>query len=374
MEIHDDEILVEDIYELCGRNNYIVTIGLKEKSVSALSYAKSLTGMIQYSKKEREALELAIENKFSKTPHMLKLDSTNPKLPKEKKIRLKNVGISVLDICSLFILPYRKEGEFYGDGLKVVPNVIEIEIPPQEPKSTHNIHRNFLISRWNSKRDLIPEEKETLVGLMLADRNGVIDKRILKDLGFEESAINDNYQIQKEYYNAKRNLDTLSLDEEKIKSKIDLKIISDRFKFIMDEIRRGGIAPHKLSIDKDMWQVVMEEINRFSGSVLLFGKTNIYWDIKTYIHIILRHIHNNGFLNLYNEKSKIPYKIKDLKILIEKVLNIVENEIELFYKKHPTTQFRRTGEMAIEFNGDYYGLRIESNGCILSFFLYEGRK
>jgi hypothetical protein len=60
--------------------------------------------------------------------------------------------------------------------------------------------------------------------------------------------------------------------------------------------------------------------------------------------------------------------------LIEKVLNIVENEIELFYKKHPTTQFRRTGEMAIEFNGDYYGLRIESNGCILSFFLYEGRK
>ena len=230
MEIHDDEILVEDIYELCGRNNYIVTIGLKEKSVSALSYAKSLTGMIQYSKKEREALELAIENKFSKTPHMLKLDSTNPKLPKEKKIRLKNVGISVLDICSLFILPYRKEGEFYGDGLKVVPNVIEIEIPPQEPKSTHNIHRNFLISRWNSKRDLIPEEKETLVGLMLADRNGVIDKRILKDLGFEESAINDNYQIQKEYYNAKRNLDTLSLDEEKIKSKIDLKIISDSYR------------------------------------------------------------------------------------------------------------------------------------------------
>ena len=76
-------------------------------------------------------------------------------------------------------------------------------------------------------------------------------------------------------------------------------------------------------------------------------------------------------LGHFRAKTPFPYKAKDLKTLIEKVLARIETEIEQYFASGPVTDFTRHGKMAVTFNGDHYHLRIESGGKLIQFHMVE---
>ncbi len=76
------------------------------------------------------------------------------------------------------------------------------------------------------------------------------------------------------------------------------------------------------------------------SNILLHGKKQIYWDIDSYIHIVMRHIKHYQF-GTAKSKSSLPYKVQDLETLIEQVLRCVKEEYKAHCSVNPESNFTR---------------------------------
>jgi hypothetical protein len=116
----------------------------------------------------------------------------------------------------------------------------------------------------------------------------------------------------------------------------------------------------------ETFRKIAHEAKSFTPSILMHGKKQIYWDIESYLHIVMRHVREYQ-LGDFKRKTPFPYKAEDLETLIEKILKSVEDEIKVHFSDHPSTEFYRCGNMGIEFNGDHYHLRIDTKGRLVQF-------
>lgn len=92
----------------------------------------------------------------------------------------------------------------------------------------------------------------------------------------------------------------------------------------------------------------------------------IYWDKESYVHIVCRHL-----LNLKIEKIKksvIPYLLKDLQVLIHRIVNMIYSEWQNFSRENPAKNFSKYGAESLYYNGNYYVIHIEPDGRIVSFY------
>jgi hypothetical protein len=80
----------------------------------------------------------------------------------------------------------------------------------------------------------------------------------------------------------------------------------------------------------------------------------------------MRHIKSYQF-GASKSKSALPYKVQDLKTLIEQVLRCVKEEYKLHCSANPGSNFTRQGRMAVVYNGDHYNLRIDPKGRLIQF-------
>ena len=134
----------------------------------------------------------------------------------------------------------------------------------------------------------------------------------------------------------------------------------------MKELVRARLSNSVSKSEKDAIKIIIESVKKFSPSILMHGKNQVYWDVDSYIHITVRHLKDYQLGN-YQNKTPLPYKADDLELLIEEVLCRVEDEIRQYLLKKPTDNFTRHGKMAIYFNGDYYHLRINKEGRLTQF-------
>jgi len=98
----------------------------------------------------------------------------------------------------------------------------------------------------------------------------------------------------------------------------------------------------------------------------MHGKKQIYWDVDSYLHIVMRHVKDYQVGN-FKKKTPFSYKVGDLKTLIEKVIQRVEDEIRIHFSNNPDSEFSRHGNWAVEFNGDHYNLKIDTKGRLVQF-------
>ena len=86
----------------------------------------------------------------------------------------------------------------------------------------------------------------------------------------------------------------------------------------------------------------------------------------------MRHIKEYQLGN-FKEKTPFPYKASDLKRLIEKVLDCVQDEFEVHKSERPDSYFTRRGSMAVVFNGNHYNLTIDPRGRLDQFYTVSER-
>ena len=82
----------------------------------------------------------------------------------------------------------------------------------------------------------------------------------------------------------------------------------------------------------------------------------------------MRHLKNTQIGKNFISKSTITYKFNDLKTVIEKILDLLDEEIKYHFVQKPNIKFTRHGNMSVYFNGDYYTIDIEPDGRISTFY------
>lgn len=222
------------------------------------------------------------------------------------------------------------------------------------------------------KKKLIETEWNKLCGYL----SYYYPEEIKKDK-FKHKMLNNIGLVKEEirYYELKAKLFNEDLSNEEITEMIAFltKRLKIRIEMIKSEMKRSTNKSLKL-FSKDHPEIYSHLIAvalDFEDEVIEAYKTvlPIYWDFKSYLHIFLRHCKELQLEGHFSAKTKFQYIQKDIKqllrIAIEKMVEDINQYLSI------GRDFRVTGERAIYFNGNYYAIRIESNGRIDSFHPIE---
>lgn len=367
VEVKGNEFHYLDLFEIVGRQQFMTTFYLMEGSEARNEYGKCVLGVIYYEPQNTQKLN------SDKTDGIgfekIRINSPDFALCLTKRSELKYGGIKVTDIESIAFLPSKKKVESYDTGEKKVPNIVEVKLKDKMP-DVDIMYQNHLRKRYRQGVELIQFEKEELIGITLGIY-GEIDYQILNDLGFDDDSIKENLNIWKHFYKFKERRGKLT-DEEKKKYNDILSIewMSICTKILKEAIKSGSPVD-ELKKNQEVFKKIFESCKSFNPSILLYGKKQVYWDIEKYLHITMGHIKEYQ-LGKFKEKTPFPYKASDLKRLIEKVLDCVQEEYEAHISEKPNSNFTRQGSMAVVFNSDHYNLRIDPSGRLDQF--YTGTK
>jgi hypothetical protein len=139
---------------------------------------------------------------------------------------------------------------------------------------------------------------------------------------------------------------------------------------MLTEVRRLRIERLDPAILSPLLEKVLESAIAFRPDILLHGKRQICWDVATYSHIALRHVKG---LQL-GEGTTFPYRAEDLKMLIQKVLACVEDDIKYHFANKPGKVFFLAGRRSVYFNEDYYAFHIDGSGRLINFHRWDPRR
>jgi hypothetical protein len=359
----------QDLYEIVGKKQFMTAFELRAGTLSHSEFGRSLFGVIFYDRKALDSLVTSFYTGQEISKERIRIDCSNRELTHIKKGDLKYRGINVADIESISYLPYAEESKKYDTGEKKVPNIITVEIELSD-LDTDIINQNYLISKHNSGVKLIRFEKEQLIGIILAINNGIIDSRILLEFGLNEEELKTNLNIWLNLYKFKERRGLLTDFEKTNFFEIKSILAMEKFNKVLKELSHVGIKNDIDLSDKLVFKSIFEAVDKFSSSIILHGKNQVYWDVDSYIHLALRHLKDYQLGN-FKKKTPFPYKSTDLKYLIEKVLCRIEPEIEVYFASSPTTDFTRHGKMAVVYNDDHYHLRIDPEGRLVQLHTVE---
>ncbi len=369
IEVHGDKFLYLDLYELVGRHQFMTTFNLKEDSEAHTKYGASILGVIHINHTVLKKIE-------SSTLTEIDLERVQIYLPEfelseELRGDLKYQGIKIADIEFISFLPYERKTEVHDTGEKKVPNIIEVKVDFKE----HNVDEDklqlsLLTMKNNHGIELIYFEKEQIIGLTRGINDGHIDSRILAHFGFDKESMENNHNIWLCYFKMKEKRNSLSEQQKERYLEIQNILSMKKITKILKEITKSNIQAIEIGQQQDTLKVIIDSAMKFRPSILSLGKKQIYWDLESYLHIVIRHVKDYQ-IGDFKKKTPFSYKPEELKLLIEKVINCIKNEYQTEKLAKPDKIFTRQGKMAVRFNGDYYNLRIEPDGRLRQFHALE---
>lgn len=363
VEVWGEQFLYSDLYEIVGKQRFMTTFTFKKSSKAYKKYKTDVTGTIFYSREELIKI-VSSDNQFEQDKIRIEIFMD---MEHELKENIKYGGISISDIKVISFTPYKREIEYYASGEKKVPNIIYIDYRPTPNEDYELMYHNLVVRKYNYGTELIEFEKEKLIGITLG-KHGKVDASLLIPLGYNKEKVINCKNIWYHAYLTKERRKTIT-NEEKGKLK-DLKFIFfvKNLKLFLEEIIKCKVNMTELQQKAEILKTLMLELEKFEPHILLYGKKQIYWDIQSYLHIVLRHVKQLQ-LGTFKAKSSFPYKHKDLEVLIEQVLRRIEDEIRNHFEKYPEREFRRAGKMSVLFNNDYYSINIDRNGRLTNIYI-----
>jgi hypothetical protein len=356
------------LYRNIGKYDSVFTIIFKSESELRKILGQHITATLCYSKDEREKFEKRDDAFIDKNSNgIIKINIVMPELNVNQKIKYTLDGINCSEIDRILYSPIPYESESSESSIKEVPNIIKI---PYESKNKFDYENLFLglYSRLiNSDEILLYDEKVEYVGIDTAFHNGKTSSELLKKLNLTQQEIQKNSIFWISYYSTKEKISLLTLEEKKdYQNHKDIIWYKKLKTFFNEIIKSGKIADDKFFSEKS--DLILKEINKFKTSRFGFGNPLIYWDLESYLHIILRHIRETKIGSANQHKTEIPYRLDDLKTLIQKLLDLINEELEEHFKTNLNIKFYRSGKRAIYFNKDYYSIDIDVDGKIISFY------
>jgi hypothetical protein len=81
----------------------------------------------------------------------------------------------------------------------------------------------------------------------------------------------------------------------------------------------------------------------------------------------MRHVEEMQVTEHFEDKDNFQWDEEDVLTVMKKVVEDLNDEIQLFFLENPQKRYSRYGKQSAYFEGDYYTLHIEPNGRINTF-------
>ena len=363
LDAHGDNFDYADLFEFTGKHGYSTTFVLRRDSEAYKLYGQSITGVIYYDVQTRNRLIATLPTEPPIRRLRIKLYKIG--ISQQLQTDLLWYGIDLKDIEYISVFLQKQPMEYEETGEKKVPNIVTIEVDGTEVDAAKMQH-SYLVQKKNDGVALADFEREQLLAYSLV-RDGGVNYDVLDSLGFDRQTWDDNINLWYHFYKIKSANDSLSEDDQKKYDDIQYILRVETFKKIIRELKKLGVSTKKSAEHTEIIREATKLALEFRPSVLLHGKSQIYWDIDTYIHVLMRHI--KDYQIGAKKRTALLYKLDDLETLIEQVLRQVAEEYKHHLATKPNTPFYRKGNGAIEYNGDYYVVQISSDGRLEQFHM-----
>lgn len=179
---------IEELYMLYGQyEDEYISIEFHHYSESARKYGRSISGILKYSRDERELLEKTTsQSPVNRTKDFVKIICDSKELSDDVIAELKSVGFNSGDIHKVFNLNLPRDKTFGQKGMKTMRNAIEI--PFEYDKKSWSSHKLYVLrSRLTRGEVLIAEEIAQYCGISLHTVPNAENDPIVMENAFDDS-------------------------------------------------------------------------------------------------------------------------------------------------------------------------------------------
>ncbi len=357
----------ERLYFEVGQYDFTVNIIFRPNSNGYIKYGKMITGLLYYTKKERRLLKIKLNSgiKYETDGKVLFTTLLKDRLSEAQIKSLFTEGFKNTDVLSINSYAYKNNPTYFNKKNKKLNEPIQIKISDDlDEHSALKMLYNLFKRRIDNEDKITDYEKIKMSAIQTA-------------LGINETAPNyiHNELIQERKAEFDFLVEDILFDLGKIRNYSD-QVLKAKFEFarkIVDyEFIKAGINPkNPLEIKEHLglYSGLIQIGIRYEDEIVLYGtKPKVVLDFKGFMHVAFRHskICNIGQNN--NSKSRIPYKLSNIKDLINSCLQPLKDEINNHFINHPNKRFSRFRDRLIRFNGDYYEIHINTKGLIETFY------
>ena len=360
----------ENIYKNTGQFDRVVSVSFRFNSDSYRKYGSYIVGKFYYTPSERSEIQRIIENPNHENTHgLIKfIASDSPKLSTENKDYLKFDGLESSDIVEVLGFNTSAENQFMKTDIRELPKPITIKSPFTEEDEADNMILWLNNQRLNNGYKLIQEERNQHNAILYRKYENLITKPEEVALFRDEITGKIKPELNYYYLNSKFEHGTINDDEfEELKELINQKA-TEKVLIIKKELEKSSQKWKQLAIDKQAaLRILIAMATHFETHRLTSAKNPVWWDFERFVHIFMRHVSETKIGERFEIKTAFQYKAKDIKSLIKIVLDICDKEIAEHFEKKPGIEFKRQGERAVYFDGDYYSFRIDKDGKLMTF-------
>lgn len=357
---------LEEIYCLVGREDKVASLTLKNGSEACNTFGNFIVVLFIYTQKEREEMDEMIKTRPFKYSGSIKARYLGSELSQELIARLETDGINSEDIYEIFYFLASKENTYHSSSIRSI-NKIEIPWTVLPKGQDFGWMYGFMKRLVMDKVGLCPYERHFYLACKLYFEHKTITWEEMQEILKEEEKIFN--EIEWEFLHIKRKREEISKDEIiKLAELKDLRTqmrISTLEKYLIE----AGSSLKKLESDNPQQAAVFfEKIIQFQDRRLnITGKKPLYINIDSYLHIYMRHVKEMQVNNHFESKDNFQWNEEDVFIVMEKVINEVNQEIQLFFEKNLEKRYSRHGSQSVYFEGDYYTFHIEPSGRVNTF-------
>jgi hypothetical protein len=361
---------VEELYSMYGQYDKFISVEFHKYSESAKKYGRLISGVIQYTKLERDALEQSIrQEKVPRTNGPVIIDcNSDVDLSEDDKNRIIKEGFKSGDVYQVLASNLPSLKSYNQKGKKEIPHTINIEFDPTgfDP---------FLASLWllnqriNDGGLLIEEEWFKYCGQSLYYEPNSKNLEIIKQRAFDKNGSTISavrfYELQAKVFNKDVSKEEINEFNELLKARR-----LSRIELIKKEIQRSANKSLEQFVKDypDIYAEIYKSIFQFETESLVYSKTitPIYWNYEGFLHIFLRHCKELGIEGNFEEKTNFQYSLKDIKRILKIAVEDLAPKINESLKAGK--DFRIKGERSLYFNGNHYAIHILSDGRVSTFY------
>lgn len=362
----------EEIYSMYGQYDSFISLEFKPGSEAYEKLGKLLMGTFKYTLKQRENLEQRLKSKkISRSSKRITFESSllHNNFTEEQKKYLEEIGIKNADICSISSYIEPRQNIFLQKGKKEIPNQIEIKVD-WDAKDAYLTKLGFYKSRLSNGAILTGIENNDYYALRLYFEKDTITNEENKFV-FNEQTKEIKSIIRERYLNIKWCVEGKLSEEENNELKRFWRSHWEKNRNLLtQEIQRSGNTLKTLSPEL-LVKLFGVSCSAEDEVLLPYLKPGIWWDVERFLHIYIRHYADLQPDGRFKNKTVFQYEYEDIKCIICNVIESVEKEIEDWFKHNPNKTFKRIGNQAIYYNGNYYRIDIESSGRLLTFHPYN---
>ncbi|MEP1119209.1 MAG: hypothetical protein ABJG69_02120 [Balneola sp.] len=355
---------LQNLFDKVGRYDRVATFVFEDSSNAFKQYGEMVTGLIRYSKKERDQLEVSLNN-GEKTEGNISLKYLGIGKGFDFKQLLRKKGFESNEISEVVYFQSFKNDKFKFKGDRKLSEPIKVEVDLEGIKY-ENIFLNLVWNRISSNKKLIEEEKYEMLGIYLAQNGKKLPASLIKTIELTEKEVQENSKVWFYYFKQVERERELTGKEKKEYSHFKGRINAERVRIIFDEFKKAGLSKGD-SIAPDLIDFLILQLDNFKEERLIQIEHPIYWDFRSFIHVYLRHVKDLQIGN-FLAKSSFQYSLTDIKKLIEIVLKELTEDLKNHYQNNSDNKFTRHGSMAVYYEGDHYCLDISSDGRLETIY------